>query len=174
MTTTANNQLQVWWDRPTGATGSIGYTVACYTNVWKVCHTEAAGTTGTFKVTPSVTGVPTKVRVRATLSGSNSAWVEVNIPSGTVPGAPTGVNSTLVSGGYKMAWSKPSSPTGAVGYHTQCRDSNTNWSNCGSNGSSGVIPPTSSGTVSTNVGYIFQFRVRSVVNGLVSAWVVSS
>ena len=173
-TTTANIQLQVWWDRATDATGSVGYTVECYTNVYKVCHTEAAGTGTEFMVTPNVTGTATKVRVRATLSGSNSAWVEVNVPSGTAPGAPTGVNSTLVSGGYKMTWTKPSSPTGAVGYHTQCRDSNTNWTNCGSNGSSGVIPPTTSTTVSTNVGYIFQFRVRSVVDGVVSAWVVSS
>ena len=174
MTTTANNQLQVWWDRPANVTGSIGYTVSCYTNVWKVCHTEAAGTGTSFKVTPSVTGSPTKVRVRATLSGSNSAWVEVNIPSGTVPGAPTAVNSALGHGGYTMSWTKPSSPAGAVGYHTQCRDSNTNWTNCGSAGSNGVIPPTTSTGVSTNVGYIFQFRVRAVVNGLVSAWVVSS
>ena len=174
MTTTANNQLQVWWDRPSNTTGSIGYTVECYTNVYKVCHTEAAGTGTSFKVTPSSTGVPTKVRVRSTLSGSNSGWVEVNVPSGTAPGAPTNVTSTLISGGYRMQWSKPSSPSGAVGYHTQCRDSNTNWTNCGSAGSNGVISPTASATVTTNVGYIFQFRVRSVVNGLVSAWLVSS
>ena len=174
MTTTANNQLQVWWDRPANVTGSVGYTVSCYTNVWKVCHTEAAGTGTSFKVTPSSTGVPTKVRVRSTLGGANSAWVEVNIPSGTAPGAPTAVNSALGHGGYTMSWTKPSSPTGAVGYHTQCRDSNTNWSNCGSAGSNGVIPPTTSTGVSTNVGYIFQFRVRAVVNGLVSAWVVSA
>ncbi len=174
MTTTANNQLQVWWGRPANVTGSVGYTVQCYTNVYKVCHTEAAGTGTEFKVTPSSTGVPTKVRVRTTVSGSNSAWVEVNVPSGTVPGAPTAVNSALGHGGYTMSWTKPANPTGAVGYHTQCRDSNTNWSNCGSAGSNGVIPPTSSTGVSTNVGYIFQFRVRSVVDGLVSAWVVSS
>ena len=174
LTTTANNELQVWWNRPANVTGSVGYTVQCYTNVYKVCHTEAAGTGTSFKITPTVTGVPTKVRVRSTLSGANSAWVEVNVPSGTAPGAPTAVNSALGHGGYTMSWTKPSSPTGAVGYHTQCRDSNTNWSNCGSAGSNGVIPPTTSTGVSTNVGYIFQFRVRSVVDGLVSAWVVSS
>ena len=176
-TTTVNNRLQVWWDRPTGATGAISYTVDCSDNngtSWSSpCATISATTNADLIATITNTGV-NKVRVRSTQNSLNSAWVESAVPSGTAPGAPTNVSSTLVSGGYRMQWSKPSSPTGAVGYQTQCRDSNTNWTNCGSNGSNGVISPTTSSTVTTNVGYIFQFRVRSLVNGLVSAWLVSS
>ena len=174
-TTSAVNSLQVWWDRPSGATGAISYTVECSTDSgtsYASCATKSATTDSDLIVTITNTGV-NKVRVRSTQNSLNSTWAESNVPSGAAPGAPANVTNTAMGVGNRVQWPKPSSPSGAVGYQTQCRASNTDWMNCGSNGNNGVIAPTSDSIVTTDV-YYSHFRVRSVLNGLVSAWTASS
>ena len=75
-----------------------------------------------------------------------------------------------------MAWTKPSSEAGAVGYEVQCSpDASTqpsNWSACR------TVAPTTTTNLSyqhnTDIHNIPNYiRVRSVVNGLVSAWATS-
>ena len=177
------SSLRVAWEKPSGAqpTDSFSYTVDCSTSTsapytWTPsCATIAATTnTNVSKEDISTSGVK-RVRVRAVRSGANSAWVESAVPSGTAPGAPTNISSSLVSGGYKMTWSKPASPSGAVGYYVECQNSHgDSWSAGGCEKGGGTIAPTSGATVSTTVGYVFKIRVRAVVNGLVSGWLVSS
>ena len=177
-TSTANNQLKVWWTRATGATGSVGYTVDCSSNngtSWTAsCATVAAATDDDVSATISTSGY-NKVRVRATKSGANSGWVESAVPSGTPPGAPTSLAIGIpTNSGYPYTWNKPSSPSGAVGYETQCvRVSQSTWEACGSNGTDGIIDPTTDATVTTYIptGTYSKIRVRAVVDGLVSTWV---
>ena len=176
------NSLRVAWEKPSGAQSadSFSYTVDCSTSTsapytWTAsCATIAAtANTNVGKEGISTTGVK-RVRVRAVSGSVNGAWAESAVPSGTAPGAPTNISSSLVSGGYRMTWSKPSSPSGAVGYYVECQDSHGDpWTVSGCTRGGGTIAPTSNATVSTDVGYPFKVRVRAVVNGLVSAWLVS-
>ena len=185
-----DGSLKVWWDKPSGAqsTDSFSYTVDCSTSTsapytWTSTHcaTVAAITDAAASATISTAGYK-RVRVRAANSGANSGWVESAVPSGTPPGAPTGPSVTFggsLGGGQfwsTIAWTKPSSPTGAVGYEVQCSaDASTqpsNWFAC----------KTVAATTTTNLSYQVNtdihntpnyIRVRSVVSGLVSAWVES-
>ena len=169
-----DTELVVWWSKPTGATASLGYAVECSANggtTWTSCHTEAASTGGTFKVAATFTGTANKARVRTTASDANSGWVTVDVPSGTPPGAPTGLGWTQTNSGYRFQWTKPSSPAGAVGYELECQNAHTqHWTSC----AGGTIAPTTNTTVTVNVGWIWNFRVRTVKDGVVSAWVLSN
>ena len=166
-TVSSNDKLQVWWDRASGATGSVAYEVECYTNAYADCHTEAAGTGTEFLVSPTYTTEPTKVRVRATEGNAISPWVEVNVPSATAPGAPTNMSYQRLGPPnirHQVNWTKPAGLTGSVDYVVQCRQSHSDWVVC--------LTKTSA---DTNVSHelsttYWSIRVRTVVNGLVSAW----
>ena len=177
-----DGSLKMWWKRPTGVTGAVSYRVDCSDNngvVWSSpCLTKSATSDTDITVTITNQNV-NRVCVLMIQNGLNSTCVQSAVPSGTVPGAPTSVcqgNIQFLGGGqYRktMTWTKPSSPAGAVGYHVEINPSTV--------GNNWKLRKTIAATTNTNLSTNYttnaadisqQLRVRSVVDGLVSAWVV--
>ena len=168
--------LYVRWNRASGATGLIGYTIECssstsapYTWASPACATHANHTKSILHQRIETDGYQ-RIRIRATQNGLNSAWVESAVPSGTPPGVPTNLSKSTGNGYVTLDWNKPSGVSGAIGYTVECQDTSGNWAakgNCGG----GTVNSTTANTIRF-IRHDFgrPHRVRATHNFLVSAW----
>ena len=165
--------LKLRWDRPSGASGAIAYTVECNDSAsggtWSACTTVAATSDSTVTASVSNKGSVKRVRVNAGPTSVSGPWTVASVPS-LVPGAPASVTVTIeqapptMGGDYtNVQWTKPAGSTATLSYEITCSDDNgATWTYCGTytHTSSNLSANFSGKDATTNV------RVLAIWDGL--------
>ena len=168
--------LKARWDKPSGASGSLSYTMECNNNAtgttgWTSCKTVSATANAVITVSVDNKGSVKRVRARAERDGLQGAWTTGAVPSG-LPAAPSSVILNTIGSSKSGSLGKPAGVTGAVTYRVQCStDVGTTWTACDFTVTSSDTTPQVS--LPSSASAANALRARTERDGLHSSWVES-